>query len=340
MAGVAGVRWSDAVGEAAWIEDRLAPFREHIVTSVVPGGFDAYARLLHPAARRDTATGPAVRWREVAAWTGAPLRPDAEFHSVALPPNRPAGEPPWAGLPLQGSLDAGDAETLEEILRSETSTPNHCWFCLWDGWGWERAQPFTATRTPRGAIPDTPRDPVIPVAVWRGPRVRLPNRNYLLYTGSVDDAIPALGSGGHPFGQGANLWWPADRAWCVATEIDLPWTYVSGTDSLIERLLRDGRLEALPASAEDPLGRVEDWVSRWVEEATSALLSTGEATITTPAGTVQAWLEPPHQGRRGSLRTRRAGNEGWSLLTDADEESLRHAMALQLTAQVEELAGS
>jgi hypothetical protein len=44
-----GAAWSDAVEEAAWIGERLAPAGACRVTSVVPGGFDAYARVLHPA---------------------------------------------------------------------------------------------------------------------------------------------------------------------------------------------------------------------------------------------------------------------------------------------------
>jgi hypothetical protein len=41
-------RWSSAIDQARWIAERLGPFAEG-VTSVVPAGFDAYARILHPA---------------------------------------------------------------------------------------------------------------------------------------------------------------------------------------------------------------------------------------------------------------------------------------------------
>jgi hypothetical protein len=72
MEPLAGAAWSDAVGEAAWIGERLAPFDAHQVTSVVPGGFAAYARVLHPA--EDPLEGDRlVRWAEVAAWSGTPL---------------------------------------------------------------------------------------------------------------------------------------------------------------------------------------------------------------------------------------------------------------------------
>ena len=46
------------------------------------------AEVLHPARTGGTEDRP-VRWAEVAAWSGLPLRSDAQFHSVALPPTDP-----------------------------------------------------------------------------------------------------------------------------------------------------------------------------------------------------------------------------------------------------------
>jgi hypothetical protein len=47
---------------------------------------------------------------------------------------------------------------------------------------------------------------------------------------------------------GPNLWWPDDRSWCVASEIDFPYTYVGGSSKLIEEILAHPLLEALPAT--------------------------------------------------------------------------------------------
>jgi hypothetical protein len=295
MEPLAGPAWSDAVGEASWIGGRLAPFGAHHVTSVVPGGFGGYARVLHPA--DDPLRGERlVRWAEVAAWSGMPLRADAQFHSVALPPVRPGGDAPGSGMcPETGSLFPPDAEVLAGIVREWTTTPERCWFCVWDGYGWEGA------RLTRPGEPSVPLPGPIPEAVLQGPRVHLPGRNYLLYAGPVEAAAavePVAGSY-----QTANLWWPADHAWCVASEIDLAWTYVGGPVGLIERLLADGRIEVLPAGPDDPVNRTEDWVTAWVEEATARLVSTGEAVITTSRGTVEARLERPRRRGRAALRT-------------------------------------
>jgi hypothetical protein len=62
--------------------------------------------------------------------------------------------------------------------------------------------------------------------------------------------------------QSPNLFWPDDQAWCVAAEIDLDSTFVGGSVALIDDLLTDGRLEALPADLADPVSAWSDEVNR------------------------------------------------------------------------------
>jgi hypothetical protein len=62
-------------------------------------------------------------------------------------------------------------------------------------------------------------DPV-PAAVRNGPRVHLPYRDYLLYAGPVEAVTAVAPLSG--LEQTPILWWPADRAWCVATESICP----------------------------------------------------------------------------------------------------------------------
>ena len=47
-----------------------------------------------------------------------------------------------------------------------------------------------------------------------------------------------------PSEQSASLWWPADRAWFVATDIDLVTTFVGGSAACIGDVLRHPRVEA------------------------------------------------------------------------------------------------
>lgn len=75
--------------------------------------------------------------------------------------------------------------------------------------------------------------------------LELPNRSYVLLHGSVADATGVFDL---LWNQSPNLWWPEDRSWCVATEIDFGWTYVGGSAGLIDEVVAVGDLEALPAT--------------------------------------------------------------------------------------------
>jgi hypothetical protein len=47
--------------------------------------------------------------------------------------------------------------------------------------------------------------------------------------------------------------WPYDRAWFVATEIDLPWTGVAGSSALFDDLMADAVLDVEPVSLDSQL---------------------------------------------------------------------------------------
>jgi hypothetical protein len=340
-------RWSSDVNQADWIGPRLASWEgDYTATIVVPAGFAAYARVLHPAGIPNRGERP-VRWADVAAWSGMPLRQDAQFHSIALPPTAPSGPPPYDSQgPREGSLYEPDAEVLAGILRDWTATPEDCWFCVWDGYGWESAHLFFAvasaeTGHPRETAAAPRRDPV-PGPVREGPRVQLPHRSYLLFHGPAEAALtlPALAG---TLGQCPNLWWPADRAWCVASEIDLPWTYVGGPRGLIDAILADDSIEALPASPEDRVNRVEDWVTVWADLLLEDLLARGTASLRTPRGSVDARLRRPQGIRHGELRIELTGrNDGssssWTSLDRGDDE-LRSTVHRHLTMAVLSLTG-
>src|ERR1700743_1294383 len=248
MEAPAAPAWSTAVGQADWIDARLSAFDAHQVTSVVPAGFDAYARVLHPAQEPDRDGGRLVRWADVAAWSGLPLGPGAQFHSIALPAERPRSPAPWAGQgPERGDLYLPDAEALAAITRQWTGTPEQCWFCLWDGH--DLAGTVLTPPGQRGIRRPAP----VPAPVRDGPRVHLPHRDYLLYAGPVEAVTAAAALS--VWKVTPNLWWPADRSWCVATEIDLAWTYVGGPAGLIEAVLRDEGIQDAPSRTRGPA----DW---------------------------------------------------------------------------------
>jgi hypothetical protein len=68
--------------------------------------------------------------------------------------------------------------------------------------------------------------------------------------GPIETAL-ATPPGSQDWDQSPNIWWPDDRAWCVATEVDYARTYVGGNLDLIVRILTDVRVEVLPARLTD-----------------------------------------------------------------------------------------
>jgi hypothetical protein len=316
--------WSTAVDEADWIAASLAPFEDGLVASVIPPGFEAYARLLHPAHHTLAKGVRKVRWREIAEWSGVPLHPDSQFHSIALPPDKPAGPAPWNSQgPERGSLDAADTEALIELLAGYTATPSSCLFCMWDGWGWDTGMSAALP----GEVPIPVPDPV-PAEVRYGPRVRLPGRDYLLYTGPIDAALAFAGSPG----QTPSLWWPADRTWCVASEVDLCWTYVGGPAQLIDELLADPALEALPAVPGQPHSWVEGYIIDSAERAGADLVATGKSGIETARGSIRATLRRPGRlSRGGSLRIQ---SEGRNKLNSRAEHRLTSAAPDEVSAEI------
>jgi hypothetical protein len=299
------VAWSTDVDQADWIRSRLASFGNGRVDSVVPREFVAYARILHPVY---TAYAPKpVRWREVATWSGRSLQSDSEFHSVAFPVEEVSEPAPWGGQgPRHGTLDAADAEALVRILAHHTSTSDHCWFCIWNGYGWSGRSRAMLTAIGEPSPPPEPVPDPIPAHVRAGPTVQLPEREYYLYSGPIDGALAFVPSER----QTPNLFWPADCAWCVASEIDLSWSYVGGSEALIEDLVTSQDIEALRVEPDSPLGRVEPWVVELVKPAVETVLSGREATIETAQGTVHAVIEHGRFFGRDTLVTSRFKRDG------------------------------
>ena len=285
------VRWSDGVEQATWIAERLDSWDRSDAALFIPRGFESYVRLLHPGSTHGPELHP-VRWAQMAEWSGLQLAPESGLEGVALPLDERTGPRPWDWGPREGSLEEDDLLALIDVLGRHTATSERCFFCIWDGDGWDRKVVLSSGRP--GAAHESLADP-IPKDVRNGSRVRLPNRDYFLYEGGLDDATAWMDSEG----QSPNLWWPEDRSWCVATEIDLPWSYVGGSHQLATDLLSDRRLEGLPAQPDDPLHHDDDQLVSQAADAARELPATGEVTITTGVGTLRAWLGLPK--RRGRI---------------------------------------
>ncbi len=219
-------RVSADVSPAAWIAPRLSR-AFGAVSRTVPRGYPAYARLCHPV---EGGEGPPMTWSEVAHATGRHAHPLMQWHALigSSDPLNMTGSV-WPGDdPERGNLLPDVLRPLCDLLADHTATPEHGYFCLWDGYGWigGEAQPSAtvrATDDPDGlAGPPAPAPRTFSANELRCPRVTLPGRDYLLLAGALPAAL-RIGwwmtvDGFVP--QSPNLFWPADRAWCAATEID------------------------------------------------------------------------------------------------------------------------
>lgn len=253
---------SNAVEQAGWIGPRLHPFAQD-VGAVVPPGFAAYARILHPAWTRWDPKAREVRWSEVAEWSGKIIHAEVQFHSIQPVPGREVPPSPWDGEPRLGTLSSAQATALAELLAGRTTAREACWFCLWEGYGyltgasssqtaWKEASPSQRPRRqPRWHLRLPHPRPIGNLPDRR--RVRLPNRDYLLFRGPL--------SKGEGWEDGPNLWWPDDHAWCVASEIDLPCTYVGGPQELIDAVVGHPAIEALPATLAEGITESSDTVN-------------------------------------------------------------------------------
>ena len=51
----------------------------------------------------------------------------------------------------------------------------------------------------------------------------------------------------------SGLWWPNDRSWFVAMDVDLEWTFVAGGRDLVDRILEHPGLEAVATAPGNPV---------------------------------------------------------------------------------------
>jgi hypothetical protein len=206
----------------AWLAEAFARKSLDTVASLVPARFEAVARVFHPAVRYVGDEDVEVPWSSVAAANGTVTHPLMQWGSVTGSMDYFENDdqaPLWHGAPARGHLPVPVAERLIEVLAQHTTTPDVCWFGVRQG----------------GAV------------IADHPTLTLGDREFWLVNGSIE--LATVNFAAEPFEQSANLWWPADRAWLVATDVDLVSTYVGGSAACITELLASPDLEAAPAEA-------------------------------------------------------------------------------------------
>ncbi|KQU35501.1 hypothetical protein ASH04_24835 [Rhodococcus sp. Leaf233] len=177
-----GTEWSNTdlqqdVSEAEWVDYNLDGVATTTVGSLVPTVFDAYASIAYPA-------------RNGMPHRTTPAKPVAAWHVQLMP-------------------------TIEVLTRN-TTTPNDCWFAVWEG--------NTALDYIRDSAPTT----------------NIAGYDYFLLRGPVSRATDTLG------GLSPNLCWPNDHAWRLAQHFDFPCAYIGGSRDAVADLLALTDIDSSP----------------------------------------------------------------------------------------------
>jgi hypothetical protein len=218
---------------ADWVVRGLRGFGKSVL-SIVPAGLEAYVRVFHPAYRGRRPAAGRLTWAEIAVANGRHASPAMQLCSI-VGSHRHAdyGQPGvFDEAPHTGTLPVELIEPLSAVLSHHTSAIEECWFGVWEGFG---------------ALPDW---------IRAAPAFEIPNRRYYLLRGPLAATSESVEE--FPFDQSANLWWPDDRTWCVASEIDLNSTYVGTSEACADELLAAPGLETLRVDPSDGIAYDSD----------------------------------------------------------------------------------
>lgn len=155
-------------------------------------------------------------WASVAEEAGVDLTPATQWDDIKVSLTGELN----LHAPRKGMLQEAESRTVAAILHTHTRTAEDCCFGVWEGWG------------------DVSQPPTSAVIRWF-------LRDLFLLRGSIFDA---------PFvsPRGSTIWWPSDRSWFVATEVDVDSTIVAGSSEAIAALL-SSELCAIAIEARDEL---------------------------------------------------------------------------------------
>ena len=325
------MQWTPDVTPGDWLLERIdADWGAPSMHAVVPRGFEAYARILHPATRARpvgqawpplpqdrhraewatfTQAAPEidtehVRWGDVARAFGTSLHPEAQWHRLVSrddPYGHEAAQDAagWQyGDPEQGRLDPAVLAAVASTLAAHTENPDEGYVAVWEGWGGllgdmgSMSASTTIALAAQDDVTYTSHEEMLARSIhnpwndgyakerWipgilsdeisRGPRLALPQRGHVLFTGGITEFTDATWAERMPWTHPESAWfsatpslmWPGDRAWALVTEIDYDSTVVGGSAALIAQLCADTRLETFALTEGADLSWTGDTINR------------------------------------------------------------------------------
>lgn len=221
---------TDGAVAGAWIGPRLGE-EFGAVTCHVANGYEAYARIFHPAGFSED--GRPKRWAEVAEAMRTTAHREMQWEALVASSG-------WYGdEPMPGEMEFFDLDALCEILTARTADPGDCYFGLCTIQGWLDS---------------------FPAAEYLQRLLRLPlDRDHIVLAGPLA-AVGQITRDGKRRDV-PNLIWPEDRSWLVASEVDFDSTLVGGSAELIEAIVESPALEAWQVEPADSLAADADKIN-------------------------------------------------------------------------------
>jgi len=219
--------------------------------------------------------------------------------------------------PQEGGLDTETLTELTSLLIGATATPDAGYAAVWEGWGDlvggmrtppsrsaffgsgdglpRRYAEYSAEDSPDQArhravmyrsLKDVFNNPfrrptwhpgILSDEISRGPRLRMPNRDYVLFRGAVSTFVDPKWEHEVPWSSdhaaddeqrwrrpadAPALVWPDDHAWVMVSEVDWDFTVVAGSTELVNAIVADPRLEAASITEGADLSWNDDEVNR------------------------------------------------------------------------------
>lgn len=218
-----------------------------------------------------------VTWARSADAFGTTMHPRAQWRALigAAPdernPDMPYDADGWRYLgPDTGGIAPDMLEAVAPHLVRHTATPDEGYLAVWEGWGdvvgakVDAGPDFTprsqhdaflqSTLSPGGFAPFRGKRRWLPGIlsdeISRGPRLRLPDRDHVLFRTAPRSFTDPGWLAQVPWAQEGqriyppSLIWPAGRDWVVAADVDEDTSLVAGPVALIRALVADPAVEA------------------------------------------------------------------------------------------------
>lgn len=238
-------------------------------------------------------------WAELARRNGRSMHPLVQSRRLNDDESRMHFDDGWyCGQTRSGFLEPEYLADIVTRLTPETTTPGDLTVGVWEGWGELQGtgvvytasgddgsaqaaydEAFRASVAPevREALARTRyqpprlfrRRPVVPPLL-----LELPDRRYLMFaTDAAELSNPdwplkaGIGWDDESEGVMPQLVWPADSAWCIASEIDFDFTLVGGTRAAIAAVLDSPLLETYEVQPDDDVSWDGDVVNEFREPA-------------------------------------------------------------------------